>query len=170
MDADESLRDTDGLRGTAEELTSLVDALISRHPDRDGADWLRALHPLVEAAGPEPPGRAMLSLLEASLSAEAPPLDESWLHITDPPTEFDGHAATLAMIRFAAADLHRLAEAGQLDAVWLGVSSPTGHRWYNATAHSLLECGASAIQDHDLPVTWDWSLLATLLDLGRSYE
>lgn len=153
------------------QLADLIDALIARHPDRDGAAWLRALHPLVEAAGAETPDRAMLlSLLEASLVAEVPPLDESWLRITDPPDEFDGHAAALAMIRFEAADLHRLAEAGQLDAVWLGVCSPTGHRWYNATAHSLLECGARAIDDHDLPVTWDWTLLTTLLDLGRTYE
>lgn len=178
-------RPGDGTRTTEEEFAATIATLIAQHPDRDGATWLRALHPLVEAAGPVAPGRAMLlALLEAAMVADAPPLDEGWLEATEPPEidwaapdptplgepDPDGHARALAVIRFQAADLHRLTEAGKREGVPLGVTSPTGHDWYNATAHTLLECGAAAIEDHHLSVTWGWRFLAVLLELGRSYE
>ncbi|MDO5067792.1 MAG: hypothetical protein Q4D96_10980 [Propionibacteriaceae bacterium] len=170
---------------TGEELAGVVAALTAAHPDRDGATWLRALHPLVEAAGPGVPTRAMLlALLEAAMVAQAPSLDESWRRITQPPElewppaaapspgEQDptGHAQALAVIAFQAAELHRLAEAGQLGEVPNGVVSPTGNAWCNATSHALLECGAAALEDHDLTVVWGWRLLAQLLELGRIYE
>ncbi|MDO5083861.1 MAG: hypothetical protein Q4D89_10740 [Arachnia propionica] len=178
-------RPGDGVRSTGAEVAEGIAALTASHPDRDGADWLRALHPLVEAAGPGVPTRAMLlALLEAALVADAPPMDEAWRRITQPPElewppgaapppgepDPTGHAEALAVIAFQAAELDRLAEAGRLGEVGWGVASPTGNTWYNATSHTLLECGAAALEDHDLTVVWGWRLLAQLLELGRSYE
>lgn len=176
----------EGTRATGEELAESIAVLIARHPNRDGAAWLHALHQLVEAAGSIAPNRTvLLGLLEQALVAETASPQRSWSDITEPPQidwlhpvptpspgtpDPEGHAFVLAVLQFQIADLHRLAAAGQLQQVPLGVTSPTGNLWYNATAHDLLECGAAAVEDRDLPVQWGWRCLGELLELGRCYE
>ena len=176
----------DGANSTGEELAAAVAALLTRHPNRDGAAWLRDLHQLVEAAGSISPSRAMLlGLLDAALGADGASPEQSWPNITEPPQidwlnpaptpppgepDPEGHAFTLAVIRFQISDLNSMAAADQLQQVPLGVTSPTGNLWYNATSHDLLECGAAAVEDRGLPVQWGWHCLGELLELGRCYE
>jgi hypothetical protein len=51
---------------------------------------------------------------------------------------------------------------------WMGVDSPTGHRWYNTTVSLYLRCGAPVWGEPKTDCTWlDW---IWFLQDGQWYE
>jgi hypothetical protein len=119
--------------------------------------------------------------LAASFSALPAPFEDTWLAHTQPPPEEEAEN-TFEFLRrtllFQIADLRRM-RGGVLEDPHrgLGVSSPTGHTWYNFEPVLYLECavtGAIAGVEHGQWAQWetrcDWIALAALLEMGRLYE
>ncbi|OKL52815.1 hypothetical protein BSZ40_01610 [Buchananella hordeovulneris] len=151
-------------------------------PQRELADWLRALAGLVtKSAHTEPTRYDILQLLQAALTVDAAdlPLEEASAPPQLPgddegvvlPAE-QARQRALGVIAFQLADLRKLAAAGTLHDPhrFFGVVSPTGNYWYNFTPEAFIECGAAGLADTDREDTAGWDLLALWLEFGRLYE
>ena len=159
-------------------------------------EYLRALWQIVSQAKPVFPSLVQVSKwLEAAFRADVPPFDLAWLERTiEDPYVFTTREDWENLILFQIADLHRMANAGQLENEWrfYGIDSPSGHRWYNFDPLTYLECGVrgavggyqeeevivlSSLPDGesaDSPIfeidELGWDGFAAILECGRVYE
>ena len=104
------------------------------------------------------------------------PFDAAWPVIRTAPadTEYAPFDYACAMMRFQAAELHRMG-GGQTENGCRDFSafSETGHVWYNFDPFSLLECGVRGMADlngEEAAVQESWDFLGRLLEMGRVYE
>ncbi|MCA9922121.1 MAG: hypothetical protein KC421_07110 [Anaerolineales bacterium] len=87
----------------------------------------------------------LLSWLERAFEHEPPPFQPHWLDIPSP-QPFRKRIATFSdwedVILFQIADLHRMAESGDLTSPnrYEGITSPSGTQWYNFDPITYLEC------------------------------
>ncbi|MGW2092873.1 hypothetical protein [Promicromonospora sukumoe] len=146
-------------------------------PARDLEQYLLALSRLIDQRSARSMDEALFfDLLRSAFTAEAPEFDERWLTSVDPPgrpaDDVDGGVGfTRAVVRFQAAELHRMRGKQLADEMrYFGVWSETRHYWCNFDPHSLLECGAAGLWDGEQAVTWGWGLVGELLETGRVYE
>lgn len=134
-------------------------------------------------------------MLEAALSADVPPFDESWLERFANPPEPSGEFVVdwEQTILFQIVELHQMAEDGTLDDKhrYFGVRSPSGATWYNFDITTYLECGVrgtvggyeadevvvlvpSPDGDDNSPVfeldDFGWEAFTDLLWCGQFYE
>ncbi len=141
-------------------------------------EYLRALWSLIQQAQAHRVTYALLGqLLHDAFLAEPLPFDEHWLQYNAPPDldrAENGNAFSVLhhMICYQIADLHRMDQAGLLEKEWryLGIDSPTGHRWFNFDPSSYLECAAQTLREDDVSTAAGWINLAILLWLGQIYE
>ncbi|GIK63600.1 MAG: hypothetical protein BroJett018_13940 [Chloroflexota bacterium] len=157
-------------------------------------EYINALNEEIEAKGSSPRLDAYLSslyaliqpyreskpvwnlfaqLLSRAFSHESLPFNPDWLQYTTYPEptlpEFE---QVEKMILFQIADFHRMGESGLLDLspgrLWMGVNSPTGHRWYNFHPTSYLECAARG--SSQMETTCTWGFFQHFLLMGQVYE
>ncbi len=109
-------------------------------------EYLRGLWHLIQQAQAEPVTYALLGqLLQDAFLAEPLPFQETWLQYEAPPAlDEDENGESFSVLQqlicYQIADLHRMAQAGLLENKWrfLGIDSPTGHRWFNFDPSSYL--------------------------------
>jgi hypothetical protein len=181
-----------------EELVSYVSALANEMASKTARsleEYLRALWQLLrQAEGDEISFSKFSQALHDAFFADPLPFDEEWLQytpsielITTRPRDLtfpspgdlksdSGRTASFAlfltMICYQIADLHRMAETGQLNSKYryYGLTSPTGYSWYNFDPLSYLKCAAAGLKDHCLHTDASWDVFALFLWLGQLYE
>lgn len=146
--------------------------------------YLRSFHALLQLNTEKPSYDLFFEIARDAFHTAPSPLNDSWMEITEPPKiEEDSEnskAIALETLIFLISDLRRMDHEGLLkrDPVILcgGITSPSGHSWYNLEPHLFLECaarGAVDIAGSEADVQLDeisWSEFASILDLGRVYE
>lgn len=142
--------------------------------------YLSALWTLVQPhQHTEPSFTLFAELLKAACFQAPPPFDPDWLRYTEYPSPSltgdhvgDYFAELQQTLLFHIADLHRMAEAGTLDAPgrWFGIDSPTGHRWYNFEVADFLEAASAPIDPDVTYTTHTWEELADTIVTGGIYE
>ena len=166
---------------TAEDFQLFVDDLVNtlaRTSQRNLDEYLRALWGLlVSQQDKEPTWQLLAQLFRRAFIEPAYEFDHNWLQYTDPDTEFyqttrSEFDVLKQMLLYQIADLHRMRASGNFDLPGYilsgGISSPTGHIWYNFSPEDFLASANSGIQfraDH-----CTWSDLALFLWLGQIYE
>lgn len=118
-------------------------------------------------------------LLEA-FTTEPLPFDEQFLEYQSPPdfseddtdSVKDDFECLQHLLFYQIADFHLLEASGVLQKQWsvLGVTSPTGHSWYNFTPKTFLFCAASGMHGELTATDCTWVDLAITLWLGQIYE
>jgi hypothetical protein len=163
---------------SAGEFYDAVRAIIKRTVNRDLEEYLLALLALMRQALGQPMSRELiLRLLEQAFTAEPESFDEAWLAIIEPPDDIlespldpndpQASAYSESVLKFQIAELHKMRSKQLIDDNrYFGLSSETGHDWYNFDPHTLLECGAAGLGEVDC----SWSTLGELLEMGRIYE
>jgi len=138
--------------------------------------------------------RSVLEILEKGLKSPPIAFSKEWISVTKPPDDgrmarkftnpeiFDpepnqnsnrgGMTYTIEVMKFQCAEFERMRDNALKDEYrYFGVTSSSGHRWYNFSAYSVLECGARCMIDNgDQFEKLDWSFLGDLLEDGRVYE
>lgn len=169
---------------TTDDLLQALDDINAANADCDRSleEYLRALLPLVEARGAQPPTYEWLAdALRLAFAAEPAPFDPAWLEREQLPRdgkEDAGPELARDMLLWQIADLRRM-RGGALEDKWrcFGVESPTGNDWYNFDPRTYMGCTAAGLNDHPdggrLAAYRDrctWYVLAWFLELGRLYE
>lgn len=134
----------------------------------------------------------LTQLLSDSFTSETIEMEDSWLEIIRSPERdkayrkknnandlgffskpgnygWEDMEFTLQVLRFQIAELHKM-EGKQLDNQMkeYGVASETGTPWYNFDPISNLSSGIKKLSTSvDKPTTADWSVIGTILQLGR---
>ncbi len=136
-----------------------------------------------------------VNMLEKAFTAEPAEFKEEWLEITESPQtnamsrkftnpeikdEIDktrvrnisDYNYTLEVIKFQIAELHKMRGKQLEDEFkYFGITSETGHSWYNFDPIGNLECGTSCMLAHNENVAnIDWTFIGDLLEDGRVYE
>ncbi len=163
--------------------------------ERDLEEYLLALHKIVlEEQNKTISFELIIDMLAKAFTTKPSPFDEQWLEITqsprqngrsrkmtnpdfkdlvdkNTPSDLEGLAFTLEVIKFQAAELNKM-RGKQLKDKYkeFGINSETGNRWYNFKPHSNLSCGIRCMIDNDLEEASDWSFIGYLLEDGRIYE
>jgi hypothetical protein len=146
--------------------------------ERSLEEYLRALWGLLKLRQAETVTFSLLGqLLHDAFLAEPLPFDKKWLQYNTPPDldedeNEESFAVTQQMIWYQIADLHLMAQTGQIDDpnAFFGIDSPTGHRWYNVHPSSYLECAVAPLINDGARVQCSWGDLTILLWLGQIYE
>ena len=156
-----------------------------RDNSRSLEDYLTALYRLAiqHQGSQEIPIDLLLQLLREAFHAEPMPFDPQWVNSF----EVDAHELTgfgyfENQIQRMVVDLHEMAQSGDLDDKFrcFGIRSPRGHKWFNFSPHSLIECGMQG-RFHCWPISehpengpkldpFSWGGLAYLLEVGQMYE
>lgn len=122
----------------------------------------------------------VFEILEKAFDSEPIGFKHEWMEYCEPvdiENIEDTYECFLKTIIFQIADLKRMTGCGQLDNEdkYYGVTSPSGHSWYNFDPFIYLECGVRGLVDHfeignfsEEEIGWD--LFIGLLELGRLYE
>lgn len=141
-------------------------------------EYLRSLWSLVQAHRDSQPSFSLMAdLIARALYTEPAQFDEQWLAYTKPslpePPENKGTFEMLNdMLLYQIADLHRMKLTGQLDqspfVLWLGIDSPTRHRWYNFDVDPYFECGCQCLDPTS--AANDWGSFVVFLWCGQIYE
>ena len=171
-------------------------------------EYLRALWSVIEQHRHDPVSPDLVaSLFWRAFAAQPTPFDESWFEYDRLPPlrskEAIGQYEYLKQtIVYQIADLRRMDQAGLLEcdlsALWGGIDSPSGRRWYNLSLGDFLESAARGFYDHcealdqkpSLPFSegqasgahrpligrelesqqCSWADLADILSLGQLYD
>ncbi len=160
-------------------LRQLADAAASYRGSLE--EYLRGVLRAVNAhERDEPTTRLIAQILADGLTLSPLPFDSAWLEYMNPPdlitkSEWDETRpleAVLHMLRYQIADLHRMAEDGSLENKYryFGMTSPTGHSWYNFDPQGFLACASSAMREGQGTNECTWADLVIILWLGQIYE
>ncbi len=136
-----------------------------------------------------------VNMLEKAFTAEPAEFKEEWLEITESPQtnamsrkftnpeikdkidktrvrHVSDYDYTLEVIKFQIAELHKMRGKQLEDEFkYFGITSETGHSWYNFDPIGNLECGTSCMLAHNENLAnIDWTFIGDLLEDGRVYE
>lgn len=168
---------------TSAKFLDSIHEMFGRVSDRDYEEYLSALYSLMmDQKGTGLDDQKFFTLIESAFTSKPAPFQEEWLQITDCPewhpeyqTEEQEFQYSLDVIRFQIAEFHRMrGKQLDLDRKGDGITSDTGHSWYNFDPFSILSCGANCLRDRsknpeaEWTITWD--LVGDLLEMGRIYE
>lgn len=138
---------------TASELYRRLSTLSERFAARDLQEYLLALLALCAENASQPmSGELLIALLEQAFSAPLAAKPQQCLAFLPLPddalAETDAYAYSRAVLLFQIAELHSM-RGKQLndEQRYFGITSDSGHRWYNFDPFSLLECGAACLLD-----------------------
>jgi HEAT repeat protein len=159
-------------------------------------EYLRSLWRIVSQSQVTSPSLEQVAKwLTAAFAVGPPPIDPEWMKRTkNLPSSFQTYDNWEHLILFQIADLRRMADAGQLkdEQRYYGITSPSGHRWYNFDPFTYLECGVRGAlggyeedevivlipppegQSANSPVheidNLGWEGFSAILECGRVYE
>lgn len=184
---------------TYEHFYEQILALRTQHENRDLEAYVLALYALVEQYRErEMTAGLLLQMISEAFTATPLAFRDEWLDCTEAPDpnvmshkftapslkgkiDMSSYAAdegigfTIAVLRFQAAELHRM-RGKQLEDKYrfFGVDSDTGNRWYNFDPFSNLECGTRCCmgggENEATEMQVSWQTLGELLEYGRIYE
>lgn len=158
-------------------------------------EYLRALLQLAESHFQDAPTFALVAgLLKEAFTAEPAEFNPDWRNYTEPPLDYPSEDETVIkekigtgpdaekqnfqflreMLWYQIADLYLMREQGYFEKspmmLYMGVTSPNNHSWYNFSTESFLECSVAS-WDSDSPETGcSWNDLKDLLWFGQNYE
>jgi hypothetical protein len=158
-------------------------------------EYLRALLRLVEQYPHDAPNFTLVAgLLEEAFTTAPAEFDRDWLIYTEPPLHYPSKGRKVSrektgtgpdaekenfqflreMLWYQIADLHLMREQGYFEKspmmLYLGVTSPTNHSWYNFSPESFLKCAVASWDANSQDSTFSWYDLKIFLWLGQIYE
>ncbi|MFN8394187.1 MAG: hypothetical protein U0176_05870 [Bacteroidia bacterium] len=184
---------------TVNQFYQSINTICNDSENRDLEEYFLALLALVERERKqEPTAELMLQLLREAFTAKPAEFDPEWLKLGPPDDsilyvsnvqqeeddeeweqpdepEMTMHDYTVAVLKFQIGEFHSM-RGKQLENPMrgFGLSSDSGHDWYNFDPFMNLECGARCLLDgsknKDAELQVDWSMLGELLEMGRIYE
>jgi hypothetical protein len=182
--------------------TNLYEQICSfpdKYENRDLEEYLAALYALVDQyKEQEMSPELFIQILSEAFTIPPTPFKKEWLNCNTPPhdngnirkftnpifkdnldrtfyTNIQDIQFTLEVLKFQIAELHKMRDKQLKNEYrYFGITSETGHEWYNFDPFSNLECGARCLlnnsdnEDEDTEI--NWQTIGILLEDGRIYE
>ncbi len=178
-----------------EQFYEKINNFKDKFQNRDLEEYLLSLYKLVvNQRDREITLEFIIKVLGDAFTSELCEFNEEWLRCNTPPDEnrlskkftnpnltqkidksntsdLEPFDFTIAVIKFQVAELHKMRDKQLKDEErYFGVTSETGHRWYNFDPFGNLSCGVACMQANKFEMDLNWSIIGELLENGRIYE